>query len=243
MRYVRAVAAALMLSVAVPSLALAQQAPPPMAQPIQGTLLSISADGKTQAQPDLAVISLGVQTHGDTAVDAVADNARRMTALMQAVRRAGVADRDVQTSNLSVSPQYQYQDNQPPRLTGYQADNQVTVRVRDVSKLGRVMDAAVGAGGNTVNGVNFTFQDVDAQLDTARQDAIRQAQHRADLYAHALNLHVARVISVSEGGGYSPPSPMPVFAMARAEAAPVPTPTAPGEVQSTASVTVVYELR
>jgi len=238
MRVVKAVAAALALSVSVPSLAWAQQAPPPMAETIQGTLLSISADGKTTAQPDMAVISLGVQTNGDTAASATAENARRMTALMQAVRRAGVADRDVQTSNLNVSPQYQYQDNQPPRLTGYQADNQVTVRVRDVSKLGRVMDAAVGA-----SGVNFTFQDVDAQLDTARQDAIRQAQHRADLYAHALNLHVARVISVSEGGGYSPPMPLPVMAMARAEAAPVPTPVAAGEVQTTASVTVVYELR
>ena len=243
MRVVKAAVAALMLSVSVPSLAMAEQAAgAPVAQPIQGTLLSISADGKTQAQPDMAVISLGVQTNGETAAAATAENARRMTALLQAVRRAGLGDRDVQTSNLNVGPQYQYQDNQPPRLIGYQATNEVSVRVRDVSKLGRVMDAAVGAGGNTVSGVNFTFRDVDAQLNAARIDAIWQAQHRADLYAHALNLHVARVISVSEGGGYSPPMPMPVMAMARAEAAPV-TPTAPGEVQTTSSVTVVYELR
>lgn len=245
MRVLKAVATALVLAAAIPSIAAAQSPMPPMGgpPPIQGTLLSVSAEGKTTATPDMAVISLGVMTDGATAQAAVSENATRMNALMAAVRRAGVAERDVQTSNLSVNPQYQYGDNQPPRLTGYQANNQVTVKVRDVSKLGRIMDAAVGAGGNTVNGVNFTFQDVDAQLDRARTDAIAQARHRADLYAHALGMQVARVISVTEGGGYTPPMPLPVMAMRADVAAAPPTPTAPGELQTTANVSVIFELR
>lgn len=244
MQVFKAVAAAFILSVsALPSVAAAQATTPPMGAPapIQGTLLSINAEGKVTAAPDMGVISLGVLTDGSTAAAAMSENSTRMNALMAALRRAGIAERDVQTSNISVNPQYQYVENQPPRLIGYQANNQVSVKVRDVSKLGRVIDAAVSAGGNTVNGVSFTFQDVDAQIDRARTDAIAAARHRADLYARALGMQVVRVISVSEGGGYSPPIPMPVMAMARAEAAP--PPVAPGEVQTTAAVSVVFELR
>ncbi|MES1201424.1 MAG: SIMPL domain-containing protein [Pseudomonadota bacterium] len=245
MRGMKAVLAAASLAVAVPTLAMAQATSPPMGAPapIQGTLLSVNAEGKVTAAPDMGVISLGVVTDGDTAAAAMAANSQRMNALMAALRRAGIAERDVQTSNLSVNPQYQYVENQPPHLTGYQANNQVTVKVRNLARMGNVVDAAVAAGGNTVNGISFTFQDVDAQIDRARTDAITEARHRADLYAHALGMQVARVISVSEGGGYSPPMPMPVMMMARAEAAPAPPPVAPGEVDTTASVSVVFELR
>lgn len=212
-------------------------------QRIEGTMLSVAAEGMVETAPDMATLSMGVVTEGRTAAEAMAANARRMTGLTQALRAAGVAERDIQTSNLSVNPQYVYVENQPPRISGYQASNQVTARIRNLTNVGRTIDAAVAAGGNTVNGISFGHADPDAQLDAARRAAAREARERADLYAQAFGMRVHRVISISEGGGYTPPMPMPVYAM-RAEAADAaPTPVAPGEIQTRVSVNVTYELR
>jgi uncharacterized protein YggE len=237
-----AAAFAVMLGAAAPQASLAQQAQMPMPA-IQGTLLSISAEGKVEGRPDLATINLGVQTDAPTAQAAMQANAQRMTALISALRRAGVAERDIQTSNVSVNPQQQYRENLPPLVTGYQANNTVTAKVRAIDNTGRVIDAAVNAGGNTVNGVYFSYQNPDAQMDVARRNAVREARRRADLYADAFGLHVARVVAVQEGGGYSPPVPMPMARMAMsAEAAP-PPPVEPGQIETTASVSVTFELR
>lgn len=208
----------------------------------EGTLLSVSADGKSEARPDMAIINLGVTTEGQTAAAALAENARRMTALTAALRRAGVAERDIQTSNVSVYPQQVYGEGQAPRITGYQANNSVTVKVRRIDNTGRVIDAAVGAGGNTVNGVSFTHADPDAQLDIARRDAIAEARRRAELYANALGMRVNRVVSVSEGGGYAPPMPVPVERFAAQDSA-ASTPVSPGEIETRVSVNVTFELR
>ena len=132
MRTLQVAAAAFAFAIAVPSLAAAQQtAPTAQVASTQGTLLSISADGQVEARPDMGIVSLGVMTEGATAAAALQENATRMNALTQSLRRAGIAERDIQTSNISVNPQYQYAENTPPRLSGYQANNQVTVRVRD----------------------------------------------------------------------------------------------------------------
>jgi hypothetical protein len=210
---------------------------------IEGTLLSVSAEGRVESAPDMATISLGVVTEGRTAAEAMAENSRRMTGLTQALRRAGVAERDIQTSNVSVNPVYVYAENQSPRITGYQANNTVSARVRNLDNTGRVIDAAVSAGGNTVNGISFSHADPDAQLNAARRDAAREARERADLYAQAFGLRVHRVISINEGGGYSPPMPMPYMAARMADQAAPPPPVAPGEISTSLTVNVVYELR
>lgn len=224
-----------------PSLALAQQAPPQVSPPEMGTLLTVSADGKSTGRPDMATISLGVTTEGQTAQAALQANATRMTSLTQALRRAGVAERDIQTSNVSVNPQYTQRDNEQPRISGYQANNTVSAKVRNLDTLGRVIDASVGAGGNNVNGVSFSYQNPDQQLDAARRDAVSEARRRATLYAQALNLRVHRIVAVSEGGGYSPPIPLPM--MARAQAMDVSTPISPGEIETHVSLSVTFELR
>lgn len=207
----------------------------------EGTLLSVSADGSSEARPDMATINLGVTTEGQTAAAALAENARRMTALTAALRRAGVAERDIQTSNVSVYPQQQYVEGQQPRITGYQANNSVTAKVRRIDNTGRVIDAAVAAGGNTVNGVSFSHSDPDAQLDVARRDAIAEARRRAELYANALGMRVNRIVSVSEGGGYAPPIPVAYERLQAADAAA--TPISPGEIETRVSVNVTFELR
>lgn len=244
MRFIKAAAAfAIMASVAVPNAALAQTATE-HAQAAQGTLLSVSADGSSEARPDLATLNLGVTTEGQTAQAALQENSRRMTALTQALRRAGVAERDIQTSNVSVYPQQQYREDQEPLITGYQANNTVTAKVRNIDNTGRVIDAAVAAGGNNINGVTFSHADPDAQLDVARRDAIAEARRRAELYANALNMRVHRIVAVSEGGGYSPPMPYPMAArMDMANPASPPPPIAPGEIETRVSVSVTFELR
>lgn len=243
MRLIKAaVAFAVVATVAVPSAAIAQTAPAEHAQHgVQGTLLSISADGSSEARPDLATISLGVTTEGQTAQAALQENSRRMAALTQALRRAGIAERDIQTSNVSVYPQQQYRENQPPLITGYQANNTVTAKIRNINNVGRVIDAAVGAGGNNINGVTFSHADPEAQLDIARRAAIAEARRRAELYANALGMRVHRIVAVSEGGGYSPPLPMAMERMAAASDAA--TPISPGQIETRVSVNITFELR
>ncbi|WP_395645967.1 SIMPL domain-containing protein [Terricaulis sp.] len=240
MKVLRAAAAfAVFATFGAPSAALAQQAQV-SAPPAQGTLLTVNAEGKVEGRPDMATINLGVTTEGQTAQAALQENSRRMQALNAALRRAGIAERDIQTSNVSVQPQQQYRENQPPLITGYIASNQVTAKVRTIANTGRVIDAAVAAGGNTVNGVYFSYQDPDAQMDAARRAAVAEARRRAELYASALGMRVARVVAVSEGGGYQPPVPMPVMRMEAQDAA---TPIAPGTIETTVNLNVTFELR
>lgn len=232
-----AAAFAVMAAAAAPVASAQTQVTTPVAQ---GTLLSVSAEGLSEGRPDMAIINLGVTTEGQTAAAALAENAQRMTALNAALRRAGIAERDIQTSNVSVYPQQVYNEGQAPRITGYQANNTVTAKVRRIDTTGRVIDAAVGAGGNTVNGVSFTYADPDAQLDAARRAAIAEARRRAELYASALNMRVVRIVAVSEGGGFSPPMPMPMERMAAQDAS---TPISPGQIETRVSVNVTFELR
>jgi uncharacterized protein len=234
-----AAAIAVMAAAAAP--AASAQEPQVTVPAVQGTLLSVSAEGLSEGRPDMAIINLGVTTEGQTAAAALAENARRMEALTAALRRAGIAERDIQTSNVSVYPQQQYVEGQTPRITGYQANNSVTAKVRRIDTTGRVIDAAVGAGGNTVNGVSFTYQEPDVQMDVARRDAIAEARRRAELYASALNMRVHRIVAVNEGGGFSPPFPMPMERMAAQDAAS--TPISPGQIETRLNVNVTFELR
>lgn len=212
---------------------------------VQGTLLSVNADGLSEGRPDMAIVNLGVTTEGRTAQAALTENAQRMQALIQALRRAGVAERDIQTSNVSVYPMQQYRENLPPLVTGYQANNTVTAKIRTIDNTGRVIDAAVAAGSNTVHGVSFGYQDPDAQLDAARRDAIAEARRRAELYADALGLRVHRIVAVNEGGGFAAPIVPVAYERLAAQdgAAAPPPPVAPGQIETRVSVGVTFELR
>ncbi|ARS28205.1 SIMPL domain-containing protein [Sphingomonas sp. KC8] len=208
---------------------------------IQGTRLDIVADGAVTRVPDVATISAGVVSQAATAGAAMADNAKRMAGVVAALKKAGVADRDIQTSVLNLNPQYRYGENMPPVITGYQASNQVSVRFRDVKRSGAILDALVAQGANQINGPSFSVDQPEAALDEARTAAIRTARSRATLYAAAAGLKVKRILAISEqGGNYQPPMPMPVMAM-RAEKA-ADTAVEAGEQKLSVSVTVSFEL-
>ncbi|NWG53061.1 MAG: SIMPL domain-containing protein [Hydrogenophilaceae bacterium] len=209
---------------------------------MEGAMLTVTAEGEIEAAPDMATISLGVTTEGQTAQAALAANAQRMNALTQALRRANVAERDIQTSNVSVNPQYVYQENEAPRISGYQAQNMVTVKVHELGNLGRIIDASVAAGGTNVNGVTFGLDNPEPRLDEARREAMQRARARADLYAQAAGMRVHRIIAITEGYHVAPPVPMP-YMRAEAMDGAASTPIAPGEIRTSANVTVVFELR
>ncbi len=208
------------------------------------TTLSISAMGEVQREPDIAFIMAGVQSEAKTAVAAMQANAAAMNGVFTALEKADVAKKDMQTSNFSLQPRYDYANrvnNGPPRLVGYTAANQLSIKVRDLDKLGETMDALVAAGGNTFSGLRFALDDDRAAKDEARAIAMREAIMRAELYAKASGYSVARIVTISESGNYTP-QPM---AMARFEAKGMAdsTPIASGEVGYSMTVNVVFELR
>jgi hypothetical protein len=208
------------------------------------TLLTVAAAGESTRVPDIAVISAGVVTQAPDAGAAMRDNNGRMTQVIAALKKASVAERDIQTSNVSLNPQYRYRENQAPELVAYQASNTVTVKLRNIGKAGDVIDALVTAGANQVNGPTFSLDKPEAANDEARIDAMRKARARAELYASAAGMQVKRIVSISEGGGYQPPYPVPMVAMKAemADAAAAP-PVAAGEVGANVNITVVFELQ
>ena len=227
-------------ALAVPAAATAQSAI--QVQPISGTRLDISATGEVNRVPDVAIISTGVVTRAATATAAIQQNATRMERVRVALKRAGIADRDIQTSSINLNPEYNYRQNQPPQLTGYTASNQVSVRFRDIGETGKILDALVAEGANQINGPTLTIDKPEAALDEARLKAIANGRARADLYARALGMRVVRLLSVSESGGHAVPPPMPMYA--RAEMAQdASTKIDPGEQKVQVGVTLSFELQ
>jgi uncharacterized protein YggE len=163
--------------------------------------------------------------------------------VLAALKRAGVDDRDIQTSSVNLNPEYRYPDNQAPQLTGYTASNQLTIKFRDIRNSGKILDALVGQGANQINGPNLTIDKPEAALDEARSNAVEIGRARAALYARAMGLRVVRLVSVSESGGYAvpPPAPPPVPMMARMEAAS--TNIQPGEQKLQVSLAMTFELQ
>ena len=220
---------------AAPATALAQAAPAS-----DGTLLSVSSRAEARKAPDIATFSAGVVTQAADGNAALRQNAEQMNRVLAAIKAAGVADKDVQTSGISLNPQYRYEENQPPRITGYQASNTVNVKLREVAKMGKVLDALVASGANQVNGPSFGIDDPEPMYDRARLDALKAARARAETYAGALGVRVRRIVSISEGGA-AMPSPMPRMAMMKAEAYDS-TPVAAGESSVSVNLDVVFEL-
>lgn len=208
----------------------------------KATTLNLSAYGETHIAPDIATITLGVQNEAPTAAEALRANAAQMNKVIAAIKKAGVEAKDIQTSGLNLNPQYVYVQNEQPKLSGYQATNQVVITVRDLNKLGQVVDATVTSGANTVGGVSFGLADPSAAEDAARLEATRKLQARADLYAKSMGYRVGRLVTMSEGGGYMPvPPPMPMM-MARAEKFDAGTPVEGGTLKVRMDVSATFEL-
>jgi uncharacterized protein YggE len=200
----------------------------------RASTVTVAGTGTVSAAPDMAEITTGVVTQAPTAAQALAANRQAMEWLLQALGALGIAARDIQTTNINVSPlRRQGRDGQPPEITGYE----VRVKVRDVSRLGRVLDQQVGQGANLVYGIQFWQQEPAPLVDEARKRAMADARRKAELYAAAAALKVGRVVAVQEAGVASArPEMAPRVAMSAA------VPVAPGEQEIQASVTVTFTL-
>jgi uncharacterized protein YggE len=211
---------------------------------VQGPVVEITATETVQSEPDKATVGAGVTTRAPTAVQAMRDNAAAMERVLARLANLGIPRRDVQTSGISLNPQYRYaNDNTPPAFLGYDATNQVSVILRDVDKVGPTLDALVGAGANNVSGPFFSREDDKAQRGVARETAFKSAEEQARAYARMAGYANIRLLSVEEtlqrGGPIA-------FDVANQGAIRVTgskiTPIEPGRVGTSVQLTAKYEM-
>ena len=233
--------AALLLAVLLTSPAVAQTAQ----QPPQRTL-TLTGQGEVKSAPDIAVISVGVLSQERTARAALSANNLAMANALKTIAAAGVAKKDIQTSNLSIQPRYQRPkrsstgEQEPPKIAGYAVSNTVTVTVRKLEDLGDILDAVVSSGINQMNGLSFSIADPAPLRNEARKLAVAEARERAALYAEAAGVTLGKILSISEAGGVLPPQPVARRAMLESAAASVPV--AQGEQSIRMQVNIVWEI-
>lgn len=208
---------------------------------LSGTSLTLTVTGESNTAPDQATISFAVVTEGVNAADAMSANARQMTAVMTALKSAGIEAKHIRTSSINLQPRYNYPERGAPVLTGYQATNQVSVIVVDLNRVGPIIDSVVKAGVNQIDNIGFGLKDDTAATNEARLTAVRTLTERANLYAAATGLKVVRLVSLSEGApNWSGPQPVAMRAAAKFEDSS--TPISGGELSLSVTVTATFEL-
>lgn len=202
--------------------------------------VSVTGEASISVPPDLAQIDSGVTTEAKTAREASEANNKAMAGVLQALKNAGLAEKDIQTSRLSLSPQSTpgRNPNAPFQITGYRASNRVTVTIRDITKVADTIDVLVGSGANEISGISFMVSKASKLLDDARAEAIADARRKAEIYAKAANISLGAPISISEE---TAPGPVPYRKMAADMAASAPV--AQGQETLRVSVSVSYELK
>lgn len=210
-------------------------------------VVTLTVTESVEAAPDVATVGTGVQTTAPTAQQAMQQNAVKTEKLIAALAKAGIAKKDIQTSGINLNAQYDYsnRDGQPagPRFLGYEASNQLTVKLRDIKRVGPSLDAMVAAGATNINGPSFSIDDPSALLVQARGQAMKTAKAQADFYAQTAGFRSARLVSIAENNSGGRP-PMPIMATARfkGEAMAADTPVEPGQVSASVTLTVQYAL-
>ncbi|MEX6633344.1 SIMPL domain-containing protein [Hyphococcus lacteus] len=203
--------------------------------------ITVSGEGTASAVPDMTVINVGVQSDALTAADALRANSSNMSATIKKLKELGIADRDIQTSGLSLNPRYNYEKNRSqPEVIGFTASNNVTVRLRDLSKAGSVIDQAVQSGANSLNGISFSFDEPKPLYEKARRNAVADAKAKAELLTDAAGVRLGRLITIQDG--YSQ-APSPKMYGARMEmAADSAVPMEAGESSVSATISMIYEI-
>jgi uncharacterized protein YggE len=225
-------------ALAAVALAAALLTAPALAQVIPPAAISVTGEATVSVPPDLAEIDGGVTSEAKTAREASEANNAAMGKVLQALKGAGIEEKDVQTSRLSLQPQSAPNRSGPSAIAGYRASNRVTVRVRDVTKVASVIDTLVGAGANEIGGINFVVSQASKLLDEARERAVADARRKAEIYARAAGVTLAAPLSISEEGNSAP---VPYRRMAAGMA--VSAPVAQGEETLAVSVSVSWAIK
>jgi uncharacterized protein len=233
------VAAALIAQTAV---AQSTASPPPREAALLETI-SVTGTGKSTVIPDRFSFTVGVQTQALSVDDAVNQNNEKIAAVISALKKAGAADTEVRTSSFYIMPMQDYQQGRPPRITGYQVTNSVTVTKDNPSVVGRLLQVAVGAGVNQASGIQFSVSDPAKGRDQGLQRAFADARSKATVLAQAAGRSIGRALTISEGSAPVPPRPMFAAGMvAKAEAVSA-VPVEEGSQENSYTVSVVFELR
>lgn len=199
--------------------------------------ITVTATGEVKAKPDIAYVTLGVITQSAEAATAAEENANKTTAVIAALSEAGIRQPDIETTGYSVSPVMDYRKS-PAVTVGYNVSNQVRITIRDLTRIGSLIDIAINAGANNVQNVVFSVENDSTIQRKALTEAVFQAQIKARTMAEAAGVKLGKVIAISEAGGYIP---RPMLATA-AKMESATTPIIPGELTATASVTIVYAI-
>jgi uncharacterized protein YggE len=205
--------------------------------------ISVAGEGLAAARPDMAIVSVGVVTRAPSAAEAMAQNSRAMTTVTSAAKQSGIEARDIETSRISLQPQYSYPgqgSREAPKLVGYEASNNVSIRVRALDKLGGLLDQLVTSGANQVRGVELTLAEPGPLRDAARVSAMKDAMRKAEMLAEAAGVKIVRLFSASEEFS-EPPRPMMRMA-ADAAVSRAPVPVEAGEQEVRGRVTAVFEI-
>jgi len=208
--------------------------------------IQVSATGTSAQLPDVATVSAGAISEGKTAREAMIGNATKMTAVFDALIDAGIDEKNITTSQLSLQPRYSYERNQQgrntPRIDGYEARNTVTVKSYDIEDVGVMLDALVKAGVNNINNVQFSVKDPKAAKAEARDAAIKEAREKAQAMAKAAGLKLGDLTSLSESGGGFSPRPLQQYSRAVTSES-ISTPVSAGEQTLSVSVNMIYEIK
>jgi len=227
---------AVLLAAAILGAPLQAQAQQPQSAPEARVI--VTGEGSVTVPPDYAQIRSGVTTRANTARAATDANSKLMAAVTAALLDAGVAQKDIQTSQFSVQPIYVQQTNAEAKLTGFSVSNQISVDIRQLDKLGEVLDRLVTAGATDVGNIAFLHADTSKVLDQAREGAIADARRKAEIYAHAAGVNLGGVTWITEEPAYQPPLPMG----AMRAAAPASVPIAVGQDTLQVRVTVGFDI-
>lgn len=203
--------------------------------------ITVNGEGEASGAPDMAILSIGVRTDASNAAAALRQNSSQMAATIKKLRDLNVAERDIQTSGLSINPRYNYENNRSnPEVIGFTASNTLTVKLRDLDRAGAVIDQAVQSGANSLGGIQFTFADPKPLMETARKDAVTQARAKAELYAQSAGVRLGEVMTIQDGY-VSTPSPQPMMARMSADMESS-VPLQAGESAINATVTMVFAI-
>ena len=207
-----------------------------------GPIVELTVNENVEAEPDLVTVSAGVTTQARTAVEAMAANATQMTAVIDRIKQLGIAERDIQTTGITLGAMYDYnQQTQRQVFRGYQASNRVSIKLRAIDRTGEVLDSLVAAGATDLSGPDWSIDDDTAARAQARRQAMETARAQALEYARAAGFSDIRLLEVSET--IAPQPPMPYLRnVARAEVAQAASPVQPGLVQAGVTVRVTYEM-
>jgi uncharacterized protein YggE len=233
-----------MAPVAKPSLS--QAGAPNMAAVMDQPHVSVNGTGIISAKPDMVELRIGVQIQNNSLDVAQTEAADKMNAAMAQLKSAGVDDKDISTAQYNVEPVMDYRDNQPPVLSGYRVTNILSVKLRDISKAGKMVDDLVKSGANSVYGLQFSFSDPTALIRQAREQAMSDAKSKADQLAAAGGVTLGTPIVINEGSASVPPvvmEAMPANDMAQGRASGAAPPINPGQQEIRVEVQVVYGIK